>query len=235
MRFSNYVDIIDTLHATAPTVNYDTKYKMIRTANLKDGKLDTKSMKSATEETYNKWTRRGTLRLNDIVLSREAPIGRVGIIENADVKYFLGQRMLRLRSVSDHLDQNYLYYKLQSKSFQNLLSMFNDSGSVVSNLRIPVLKNLDINFPSLECQQKVVNIIKPFDKQITFNNQINDNLANRYHLKYLINKLFLIAFSLLFSLLFWNIFLNMGLIVMLKSLMLSSLIFGIKRFPICFG
>jgi len=100
-RLGDVVEVVDTLHATAPVVENDTQYKMIRTANVRDGHLLTDTMKCVTEETYDKWTRRGTLEVGDVILTREAPMGEVGIIKRNDVRYFLGQRTLRLRPVSD--------------------------------------------------------------------------------------------------------------------------------------
>lgn len=110
------------------------------------------------------------------------------------------------------------------------------TGTVFTSINKKELESLKIKVPaSYDDQKRIADRLATLDRKIHLNQQLNANLANRYQLKYLINKLFLIAFSLLFSFLFWNIFLNMGVIVMLKLLILSSLIFGIKRFPICFG
>jgi type I restriction enzyme S subunit len=69
---------IDCVNKTAPVVNYDTPYKMIRTTNVKGGFIDVKNVRRVTKDTYEKWTRRSRPRFGDVILTREAPLGEVG-------------------------------------------------------------------------------------------------------------------------------------------------------------
>jgi hypothetical protein len=52
---------IDCVNKTAPVVNFETDFKMIRTTNVKNGFIDYDTVKYVTEETFNKWTRRSSI------------------------------------------------------------------------------------------------------------------------------------------------------------------------------
>lgn len=175
-RLGDVVEVVDTLHATAPVVENDTQYKMIRTANVRDGHLLTDTMKCVTEETYDKWTRRGTLEVGDVILTREAPMGEVGIIKRNDVRYFLGQRTLRLRPVSDVLDNEFLYYYLQGSYMQQQIGFNEGTGATVSNIRIPILLSMRMKLPALNLQRQMVQVLDAVDSKIELNQQINKNL-----------------------------------------------------------
>ncbi|WP_225047661.1 restriction endonuclease subunit S [Lacticaseibacillus kribbianus] len=175
-RLGDVVEVVDTLHSTAPVAENDTQYRMIRTANVRDGHLLTDTMKCVTEETYDKWTRRGTLEVGDVILTREAPMGEVGIIKRNDVRYFLGQRTLRLRPVSDVLNNEFLYYYLQGSYMQNQIGFNEGTGATVSNIRIPILLSMRMELPTLDFQLRMVQILDAIDSRIELNQQINSNL-----------------------------------------------------------
>ncbi|MCD9468942.1 restriction endonuclease subunit S [Photobacterium iliopiscarium] len=51
-------DVVDCVNKTAPVVDYKTPYKMLRTTNIKNGRVDTDNVRCVTKETYHTWTRR---------------------------------------------------------------------------------------------------------------------------------------------------------------------------------
>ncbi len=75
--------IIDCVNKTAPIVDFETPYKMIRTTNVRHGRVDTNNVRYVTKDIYITWIRRGAPQNGDLVLTREAPVGEVGIIEDA--------------------------------------------------------------------------------------------------------------------------------------------------------
>ncbi|WP_318635823.1 restriction endonuclease subunit S [Limosilactobacillus reuteri] len=207
------------------------KYKLSELAQIKYGK-DHKKLENGNIPVYGTG---GLMRkVNNFLYSGESVlIPRKGSLNNVMFvtgKFWTVDTMFWTKINSKKVLPKYLYYCLSRINLSAL-----NVGSAVPSLTIKILNEIRLDIPSLSKQKEIVKKLAPFERKIRLNNQINANLANRYQLKHLINKLFLIAFSLLFSFLFWNIFLNMGVIVMLKFLILSSLIFGIKRFPICFG
>lgn len=164
--------ITDCLHKTAPAVNYVTPYKMLRTSNIRNGEIDAENVKYVTEDTYKKWSIRGKLEINDVILTREAPMGEVGIIKTND-KFFLGQRMLQLKAKTDVITPDFLYYALQSRELQNQIKMQEGTGSVVSNIRIPLLKKFTITLPeNIEQQESITRLLRNMDNKIKLNNDI---------------------------------------------------------------
>jgi type I restriction enzyme S subunit len=130
---------LDCVNKTAPTVDYITPYKMIRTTNVGGGFIDTDNCRYVTEETFEKWTRRLMPKKGDVILSREAPIGEVGQIRNDDT-IFLGQRLFHYRPNPDLLDADYLTYVLQSRQIQGRL-MGMGFGATVHHIKWEMPRN----------------------------------------------------------------------------------------------
>ncbi|AJE22039.1 hypothetical protein [Azotobacter chroococcum] len=73
--------IVDCVNKTAPVVPHETPYRMIRTTNIREGRVNLESCRFVDKETYEKWTRRAKLQYGDVLLTREAPIGEVGFVD----------------------------------------------------------------------------------------------------------------------------------------------------------
>ena len=135
---------------------------VIRNQNIRDGKLDL-AQPSFTDEThFAERTRRAVPSFGDLVITREAPMGLVCMIPNG-LKCCLGQRMVLLRPNDDRADTQYLLYALLSEAFQRSISVAGGTGSTVSNLRIPVLKGLEIPAPSLPEQRAIATALSDVD------------------------------------------------------------------------
>ncbi|HOY23739.1 MAG TPA: restriction endonuclease subunit S [Cellvibrio sp.] len=91
------LSIVDCVNKTAPVVDYPTPYKMIRTTNVRKGRVDTENVRYATQETFEQWTRRTPPQSGDLIFTREAPVGEVGILKKSD-GVFLGQRTMLYRA-----------------------------------------------------------------------------------------------------------------------------------------
>jgi type I restriction enzyme S subunit len=144
--------IIDCINKTAPMVDYETPYKMIRTTNVKNGRINLDDARCVDEATFIKWNRRLTPKKGDIVLTREAPLGDVGLIRTEE-NVFLGQRTMLYRADPSVLDQRFLYYSLLGPTLQAQLKTLG-SGSTVEHVRVPDAEKLTIPFPVLVQQKK---------------------------------------------------------------------------------
>lgn len=146
--------IIDCINKTAPKHNTPTQFKMIRTTNIRNGKINLDSVFYATEEIYKTWTRRQIPQRGDIILTREAPLGEVGML-NSDEKVFLGQRLVSYRADPTQINSRYLLFAFQSQDVQNQIHALG-SGATVQHMRVPDSKNLKISVPSLKTQAAIV-------------------------------------------------------------------------------
>ena len=170
--------IVDCVNKTAPTVDYPTPFKMLRTPNIKNGVVDTGNCKYVTSETFDKWTRRAKIQPQDVLLTREAPLGEVGIVKNSSENLFLGQRIMQYRANKNILDPAYLLYSFLSKDLQDQFRSHEGSGSVVSHIRVPDCSKFELFVPPLNEQKKISKILSDLDDKIHLNNQINQTLES---------------------------------------------------------
>lgn len=162
--------IVDCVNKTAPIVDYVTPYKMLRTTNIKKGVVDTNSVRYVTEETFQKWTRRAVPQHEDVILTREAPLGDVGMLTSSDQKVFLGQRLMQYRADKQKLDPYFLLYSLQGPSLQGQLKAAG-SGSTVEHIRVGDAEKLEIALPSIDEQKQIGSLLYNYDKLIENNNR----------------------------------------------------------------
>ncbi|HHX4834540.1 TPA: restriction endonuclease subunit S [Acinetobacter baumannii] len=167
-------EITDCVNKTAPSVEYVTPFKMIRTTNIKQGRINLDEVRYVTEETYKIWIRRGAPQLDDIILTREAPVGEVGIIRT-NQKVFLGQRTMMYRADRSKADPYYLYYAFQTEGVQEQIHAAG-MGSVVEHVRVPDAKKFKINTPSLPEQKAIASVLSSLDNKIDLLHRQNRTL-----------------------------------------------------------
>jgi len=156
--------IVDCINKTAPSVPYRTPYKMIRTTNVRNGLVDLSECKYVTYETYKKWTRRATVQEGDVILTREAPIGQVGLIRGDDT-VFLGQRLVQYRADRSVLDPHFLLYAFMSPALQSQFRAHEGSGSVVSHIRVGDCFKFQIPLPPLSEQKRIATLLAALDNR----------------------------------------------------------------------
>lgn len=165
--------IIDCVNKTAPVVDYETPYKMIRTSNVRNGRVNTFDVRYVTKETYEQWTRRGAPLNGDVILTREAPVGEVGILENAE-GIFLGQRLMMYRANKKIADNYYLFYSLSSAFCQKQIEDYSNGGTV-AHMRVPDCGEILVNLPPLFEQKKIAQILSTWDQVISVTEKLLEN------------------------------------------------------------
>ena len=161
-------EIVDCVNKTAPTSDVPTPYKMLRTSDIRDGKINLENLNCVTKEVYEKWTRRGKLQKGDVIFTREAPLGEVGLVRE-DINYFLGQRLVLFRANDKMCDGRFLMYSLLwHDNKQAIISK--GVGSTVVHLRVPECENIEIKVPDLDAQHRIADILSAYDDLIE-NNQ----------------------------------------------------------------
>ena len=151
---------------------------VIRNKNIKHGKIDFSSPSYTDDEHFAQRIKRAKPQPGDIIITREAPIGDVGMIpENTEC--CLGQRMVLLRANQSVCDNFYLLYSLQSLYVQHQISWSEGTGTTVSNLRIPHLEQIQIPYLPLEQQAKISSVLRALEEKIENNRRLNDNLQQQ--------------------------------------------------------
>ena len=178
--------IIDCVNKTAKHVDYVTPFKMIRTTNVRNGRVDTENVRYVEEDVYKQWIRRGAPKDGDIIFTREAPVGEAGVLENAR-GIFLGQRTMMYRSAPEKSDNRFLFYSLMSGYCQKQIEDFSNGGTV-AHMRVPDCGELMINTPPLPEQIKIAKILSTWDKAISTTERLIDN--SKQQKKALMQQLF---------------------------------------------
>ncbi len=165
--------ITDCHHSTPEYI--DKGKLVIRNYNIKDGRLLLMNSSYTTDENFFQRIKRAKPEGGDLIITREAPMGEVCIIPNG-LECCLGQRMVLIKPNLDKVDNRYLLYALQSEFVQTQINKSNGTGSIVSNLRIPLLEQLKIPDIDTLSQTRIGSILGDIDAKIELNNKINAEL-----------------------------------------------------------
>ncbi|WP_300581150.1 restriction endonuclease subunit S, partial [Marivita sp.] len=169
--------IVDCVNKTAPKVDEVTPWKMLRTPNVRNGRIDTENCFFVSEETFEKWTRRAKLELGDTILTREAPVGEVGLVREAE-GYFLGQRLMQYRADPEKMDGRFLHYAMRSPFMSHQFHAHGGTGSVVDHLRVPDCKEFLVPFPERHIQEEISSILGALDDKIELNRRMSVTLED---------------------------------------------------------
>lgn len=153
--------IVDCPH-TSPKWK-ETGVPVIRNYNLVNGIIDTSKLSYVDEQEYAARVKRIVPQENDILFSREAPIGNVGIIP-ANFKCCQGQRVVLLRPNPQIVMPQFLIYVLQSEAVKEQINRVEKIGSTVSNFNISDLKKLKFSIPPIEYQDEISKKIEVFSR-----------------------------------------------------------------------
>lgn len=167
--------IVDCVNKTAPVATERTPYRMIRTTNVRNGGIDLTECRYVERETYEKWTRRAKLKLGDVILTREAPIGEVGFVTEHD-GVFLGQRLMQYRADPNKLDPRFLLYSFLSPDLQHQFGSHEGSGSVVSHIKVGDCFKFKLRLPPLKVQSEIGAFLRALDDRIALLRETNTTL-----------------------------------------------------------
>jgi type I restriction enzyme S subunit len=107
-----------------------------------------------SEATYQHWSRRCPPQPGDVLFTREAPMGEVGLVETG-MRICMGQRMMLLRTFPDLIDPQFLLLALRDPAFQHRMIRA-AVGSTVKHLRVGDVEALMVPIPPLEEQKRIV-------------------------------------------------------------------------------
>lgn len=184
-------EIVDCVNKTAPTSDVPTPYKMLRTSDIREGKINLENLNCVTKEVYEKWTRRGKLQKGDVIFTREAPLGEVGLVRE-EKNYFLGQRLVLFRANNKMCDGRFLMYSLLwHDNKQAIISK--GVGSTVAHLRVPECENIEIKVPDLDVQHRIADILSAYDDLIENNQKqikLLEEAAQRFYKEWFVDLRF---------------------------------------------
>ena len=143
--------VVDCHNKTAPYV--PAGIPLVRTTNIRDGRLLFEDMRYVDQPTYDFWSRRCPPKPGDVLFTREAPMGEAAVIPPG-LKICLGQRTMLMRP-SAALDKGFLLAALMSPVVRSLIDRV-AVGSGVKHLRVGDVERIAVPLPPLAEQNRIV-------------------------------------------------------------------------------
>jgi type I restriction enzyme S subunit len=166
------LQVVDCEHKTAPAAAPGQEYGFsIGTPDIRDGRLLLNSAKQVDCATFSEWTLRASPRAEDIVLTREAPVGEAAFLDGA-VPVCLGQRTVLLRPNPAKIIPRYLHYRLLAPTLQKRMHA-QAEGSTVAHLNVLAIRRLALGtLPGLPEQRLIAATLGALDDKIAVNDRI---------------------------------------------------------------
>jgi type I restriction enzyme, S subunit len=143
--------VVDCHNKTAPYTS--TGIPLVRTTNIKDGRVLLDDTRYVDQPTYEVWSRRCPPEPGDVLFTREAPMGEAGIIPPG-VKLCLGQRTMLIRP-SPAISSSFLLSALLSPVVKDLIDQV-AVGSGVKHMRVGDVERLPVPLPPVAEQTRIV-------------------------------------------------------------------------------
>jgi len=125
------------------------------------------------EKDYKSWMVRGFPKIDDVVITTEAPLGEVAQLTDSNVA--LAQRIVTLRGKDGVLYNDFLLCAMQSNYVQHQLES-RSTGSTVKGIKQSELRKILLPIPPIEEQIEIAHILKTLNNKIELNRQTNQTL-----------------------------------------------------------
>ena len=151
-QLANLVNFIDYRGKT-PTKTSE-GIPLITAKNIRDGYINREPREYIADAAYDGWMTRGIPQLGDLVITTEAPMGNVAIL-NIQEKFALAQRAICLNFKYNQCISKFLYYYLRSQYFKTDLQA-KATGTTVQGIKAAELKKIFVPLAPLAEQQEIV-------------------------------------------------------------------------------
>ena len=154
--------IVDCKNRTPPYVAQG--IPVVRTPNVRHGRLISNQIKFTDKKSFSIWTQRLVPEKDDLLFTREAPLGEACLVPS-DYKLCLGQRMMLFRPDKGKVLPGFLLFAVRSEIVQKQLKLLL-GGSTVGHARVGDLKSIKIPILSLTLQKRILEEFDSIEKMI---------------------------------------------------------------------
>jgi type I restriction enzyme S subunit len=159
--------IFDGPHATPKPSDTGPIFLGIKNVG-EDGRLDFSEIRHVSEAEFDRWTRRVTPQKDDIVFSYEATLHRYARIPDGFVGC-LGRRMALVRPDTHKVDPKFLHYYFLSPIWRAKMDAITIVGATVDRIPLTVFPDVVVDFPGLNEQRTIAEILFAYDNLIENN------------------------------------------------------------------
>ncbi len=129
-----------------------------------------------SQERYNEIKEKfGVPKKGDILMTAVGTIGISWYVNEEDFYFKDGNLIWFKNFKKDIVNSRYLYYIFKSKIFSEIIKNIS-IGSTQKAITIEQVKKIELEFPKIEIQNKIVKILDNISNKIKLNNEINNNL-----------------------------------------------------------
>lgn len=129
---------------------------LVTARNVRQGFIDYEASREyVAAEFYDQVMRRGLPELGDLLLTMEAPLGNVALIDRTDIA--LAQRVIKFR-VDPSVNSRFVLYSMMADSFQQQIQS-RATGSTALGLKASKLPELRIALPPRAAQDRIVELL----------------------------------------------------------------------------
>ena len=132
-----------------------------------------------SQERYNEIKEKfGVPKKGDILMTAVGTIGISWYVNEEDFYFKDGNLIWFKNFKKDIVNSRYLYYIFKSKIFSEIIKNIS-IGSTQKAITIEQVKKIELEFPKIEIQNKIVKILDNISNKIKLNNEINNNLSDQ--------------------------------------------------------
>ncbi|EGH69685.1 restriction endonuclease subunit S [Pseudomonas syringae] len=135
----------------------DSGIPLITAKNIKSGYISRVPREFIRPEAYESWMTRGIPKVGDVLITTEAPLGNVAVIDITE-KFALAQRAICLQ-FHEGYSSSFAAITLQSSLLQEELAR-RSTGTTVKGIKASVLKEIGLPAPSIDEQNEIVHRVE---------------------------------------------------------------------------
>ena len=113
------------------------------------------------------------LNRGDVIISARGTVGKIATIP---YPMAFNQSCYGLKAKKNIVSEDFLYYLIKHSIF---LLKKNTHGSVFDTITCETFKNIDVEIPSIDVQNKISSVLSAIDDKIELNSKINNNLEQQ--------------------------------------------------------
>lgn len=153
-------------------------FPIIDGANLKDFKVTDNITKFVTEEKARS-LHRSIAKRGDVISTISGTLGQIAYIpdDSKYEEYLVSQRQFRITFNTEKVNVPFLVYYFHSRIGQSkILAFANQVGVPALAQPLKNFRNIEVNFPPIDVQNKIASILSSLDDKIAVNKKICENL-----------------------------------------------------------
>ena len=116
-----------------------------------------------------------TIKKKEIDYSKVGSVDRRAYVSEDEDGWLFSGRCLRVRVTNEQVSAHYLSYYFGLENFKEYVRRI-AVGATMPSLNTKIMKELPIQIPDIDTQEKITNILSSLDEKIKVNNQINKKL-----------------------------------------------------------